>query len=369
MTALAATYQAGTALLPPRVLLQVTAAPSLTASYVSNFAASVDGWTGPGGSTLTFNQSPNTALRLQGAAGVTTTFSRTVTGLTIGQTYRYSLMANQTAGSSVTLSVTGKVGGTIARPSPRSAMAYSFVATATSHVLTITINPGKTPVGSPGVVADVLVDTVVVIRSSGWQGTTIRRTDANGTSVVVRENDGGQDAVGTSGSATMTVTDYEAALTGPVSYTVTDGNGGTATANLAAPSAPGLSLTLPATSAPGVPVAPTYAQVDRLTRYSETSPSRSTVHEVINRADPIVNPGPLGYRSGVFVIWAKDFATARQVRAMLALGLTAHLRQPDFPGLDLYFTVVGDVTIEHEDEDTSPRRWSVTIAYQEVAAP
>lgn len=366
-TTLTATYQAGTSTLPPRVLLQVTGAPSLTASYTSNFAASVDGWTGSAGTTLAFNQSPNVALRITGAAGTSSTFSRTVTGLTVGQVYRFSAMVDLVAGASIALGITGKVNSTIGRPASRSAMSVSFTATATSHVITFTVNPGKTPSGGSPISAAFLVDTVVVIRTSGWQGTTIRRTDANGTAVVVRENDGGQDTVGTSGSATMTVTDYEAALVGVVTYSVTDGNGGNSGQIMLPPSSPGAWLTLPATAVPGTPVAPTNVAIDLVTGYTEDSPSNGSAHVIIGRADPILNPGPLALRRGSLSLWCKDYETARQVRTMLSTGAVAMLRQPTFVGLDLYF-VAQDLAIEPA-EQSEPQRWVVTLAFQEVGAP
>src|ERR1044072_173375 len=87
MTALAATPLLGSALLPPRVLLQVTAAPSPPANaYASNFAT-VDGWSGASAAIVLGN------LRLSGPvshpAGTTSTGSRPLPGLTVGAQYRY----------------------------------------------------------------------------------------------------------------------------------------------------------------------------------------------------------------------------------------------------------------------------------------
>lgn len=365
MTTLTATYSAGAAgVAPPRVLLQVAAAPSLTPSYASSFAASVDGWTG--GGTLAYNQGPFVALTLTSVAGATTVFSRTVTGLTIGQTYALTAMVDCDAGS-VAMGVTGFGGSSFQYAGSRTAMTRGFTATATSHVITFTVKAPKTPLGGTATGGVVSVDTVTVIRTSGWQGTTIRRTDDNGTSVVVRESLAGQDTTGTTGSATMTVTDYEACLSGPVAYTVTDGSGGTATANLTAPATPGAWVTLPATAEPATAVAPAFVPVDAVLEFGESSPSAGSVHVVIGREDPIVNPGPLGLRTGRLVVFCADYPTAAALRAMLAGGAVAMLRQPAIPGLDLYF-YAQDVAAD-STEPTTPRRWLVTITYQEVTTP
>ena len=364
-TALAATFQAGTTTDPARVLLAVTGAPSQTVSYASTFTTTDDGWTGSGG-TFVLNPTEGAAantLELQGAAGVTSTFSRTVTGLTIGQTYAYTLMATPTFGGTVAIGVTG-IGATSFRHlTARAPMAYSFTATATSHVITVLTKGPNIGLGG-----SFILDTVKVTKTSGWLGTTIRRTDANGTSVVVREAIAGQDTTGTTGSATMSVTDYEAALTGTVSYTVTDGTGVTATATVTPPATAGVWLTLPAVSDPAVPTPPAFVPVVMVTSYDEDSASNGSLHWVINRADPIANPGPLQLRSGSVDLWCTDYPTAKAVRTLLAGGAVAQLRQPSFPGLDLYLVATGGVGIRHETL-TTPQRWVATVTFQEVTAP
>lgn len=207
------------------VLLQVASAPNPPANaYADNgFATTDDGWTGPGG-TLVLNGSegaPAGKLQLINNAVGTQSFSRTVTGLTIGAVYRYSLQATRNIGQ-IAIGVSGIGSTAFLFPVVRSLMTYTFAATATSHVIQVSVkkSPGST------LNPNYLIDTVRVSPTTGWLGTTIRRTDVNGTSIVVREDSGGQDTSG----GTMTVTDYEAALIGTVVYTVTDGNGSTATA-------------------------------------------------------------------------------------------------------------------------------------------
>ena len=220
MTTLTATPQAGTALLPPRVLLQVTGAPvQPTNAYASNFAT-VDGWSGASAAIVLGN------LRLSGSAGqpagTTSTGSKTLTGLTVGAQYKYRANLVTQTMTQARLRLTGGVSGAYVITLAAGAwLELVFTATATSHVIAIDLqntSAGATPI--------VDVSAVTVQPSGTWQGTTIRRTDANGISVVVREDAGGLDTV----AGSLTLYDLEAALTGPIRYVVTDGAGATASA-------------------------------------------------------------------------------------------------------------------------------------------
>jgi hypothetical protein len=366
-TALAATYQPGTVTDPARVLLNVTGAPTLTPPYQSNFSASVDGWAaGAGAPTLTFNAGGTPAtLRILTSAGTLSTATKSVSGLTVGQTYSVSVMARTAAGK-VLIGVSGVGATAYYTAATRTPIVYSFVATLTTHIIYAQVLP---PVSFPSSAGDVYLDTVVVARTSGWLGTTITRTDANGTAVVVREAAGGQDATGATGSGVMAVTDYEHALTGLITYTVTDGNGATATAAVGslATFAPGLWFTIPTTSNPATPTPPQFVQATMVTGFDEASESSGSIHKIIGRADPIVNPGPLSTRAGSLVVWCADYTAAVALRKLLATGLTAQVRQPSFPGWDMYF-VGTRVRIAPEDV-TASQRWSATIDYQEVAVP
>lgn len=220
MTTLTATPQAGTALLPPRVLLQVAAAPvQPTNAYASNFAT-VDGWSGASAAIVFGN-----TLRLSGSAGqpagTTSTGSRTLTGLAIGAVYKYRANLTTQTQTQARLRLSGGAQGAyVITPGAGAWLELTFTATATSHVITIDLqntSAGTTPI--------VDVTSVTVQPSGTWQGTTIRRTDVNGTSVIVREDAGGLDTV----AGSLTLTDFEAALTGPITYVVTDGAGATTT--------------------------------------------------------------------------------------------------------------------------------------------
>jgi hypothetical protein len=238
-TALAATPQAGSALLPPRVLLQVTGAPSPPANaYGATTFASADSWTSSGtGANATLWTAGQTYLWLRGASsgavGNVITASRTVTGLTIGAVYRFRVTAaaqDENAGTT-RLRITGGATGAYVtlpaappfsvNPGADAVIDLSFTATATSHVINLDQKRG-----SLSYPESVLIRSASVQPTGTWLGTGITRTDVNGTAMPVREDVGGLDTVG----GVLTLTDYEAALIGPVVYTVTDGLGATATA-------------------------------------------------------------------------------------------------------------------------------------------
>lgn len=235
MTALTATPQNTT--VPPSMLLQVTGAPNPPATaYSSNFTAGVDGWTNAGSVTLTGNQTVTgtsvKGLRIQGPTTLADgTAQRALTGVVVGPKYRYKatfsiargevkLVAKDTASGTV-LGQTAFV--TYANPTNKTVtLSVDFTPTASTVTIQVVVHQTSAFGGST---ADVYAYNVTVTPLGTWQGTTIYRTDANGVSVPVREDPAGQDTAG----GTMTVTDYEAALVGPVTYKVVDGNGGTAT--------------------------------------------------------------------------------------------------------------------------------------------
>lgn len=232
-TALTATPQATT---PPSVLLSVTGAPSVPASsYSSAFGAGVDGWTASGTGVNTNLQTSGTgslyllATGYGNPAGNIITASKTISGLSVGITYRYRAMltSNDPSGGTTRLRITsGATGVFVQLPtSKNTTLELLFTATATSHV--INVDQQKTTGQESVFITNPAATTgaVTVAASSAWQGTRITRTDANGAAVPVR-NPGNLDT--TAGS--MALTDYDAALSGTLSYTVTDGAGAGATA-------------------------------------------------------------------------------------------------------------------------------------------
>lgn len=225
MTALAATAQPGSAFTPPRVLLQVTGAPNPpTNAYTSNFAT-VNGWSSADGAVVTAIGGGPWELSVAGANPVTIySATRSQTGLTVGVVYRFRVMAKQYSGN-VSVGVVGIGDSAFTAPvfsSTGSPVDYTFTATATTHTLRVRIQKPVAPGAPQYTFPSMTVDPI-----SGWGGTTIRRTDANGSSLVVREDVGGLDVAG----GVMSLYDYEAALVGPVGYAVTDGAGAVAYAS------------------------------------------------------------------------------------------------------------------------------------------
>jgi hypothetical protein len=182
--------------------------------------------------------------------------------------------------------------------------------------------------------------------------TGIVRTDANGTHPV-RVQAGQLPS-----SAPFVVTDNEAALVGPVSYIVQAGAAG-ASVSTALNVHDQVWLT--------IPVAPAHSQlVDLNTNATTTRESLATVHDVIDRADPIVTLGPLKLRGGSLQLWCATYMDGRELEALYDTGQVVLLRQ-DVPGLDMYHVTTG--TALAPANDSAPRRWFLDVAFREVAWP
>jgi hypothetical protein len=195
------------------------------------------------------------------------------------------------------------------------------------------------------------VSVVLTVTPTGTV-TSIMRTDANGTNPV-------RTQAGLLPTASpFVVTDNEATLTGPILYTVQDGGAGASVTTalnvdgqvwLTVPVAPGKSL-----------------QVELNTNAQTTRASLSTVHEVIDRADPIVTLAPLKLRTGTLELWCSTYEQGRALEQLYDRGDVVQLRQ-DVPGLDMYH--VTTQTSLTPASDTSPRRWFLGVDFQEVAYP
>lgn len=120
--------------------------------------------------------------------------------------------------------------------------------------------------------------------------------------------------------------------------------------------------TIPTTGqASGVPV-------PSVLNYDETEERGGELRQVIGRRDPVGNPGVMSLRRGQLSLWFADYGDARAARLVLERGQTCMIRQPDYPGLDLYF-LPARVKLEPASLDTATIRWQVTLDYDEVAAP
>lgn len=182
--------------------------------------------------------------------------------------------------------------------------------------------------------------------------TQILRTDASG----IRPVRTLPDQLPTASPTVLT--DNEASLTGTVTYTVVDGGAGASAATaldlaeewLTVPVTPAWSMRLDAGGSPGV------------LEHSGQRESHSTVLTVIDRADPLVNLGPLGLRTGSFEVWCPTAAAARGWEAVYERGEVVQLRQT-IGGLDLYHVAV------RTRIDPDQGRWRLTVEYVEVAWP
>lgn len=189
--------------------------------------------------------------------------------------------------------------------------------------------------------------TVTIVKTEAI--TSLIRADSNGTRKV-RTMAGVFPSAGTSG--TLTITDHEAALTGPVSYRA--GTAAPVYTSFAKPLPPRLTL----------PVQPSVAVwVNNLHAYDAARETSGTVHDIIGRDFPIVVRGSLRSRRGKLEAIAETLAEARLIDALLDRGQTVHLRESDNPGMDMYFYATRSSVEPVED------KWRVSAEYVETGWP
>lgn len=101
--------------------------------------------------------------------------------------------------------------------------------------------------------------------------------------------------------------------------------------------------------------------------YDETSVSGSPVLTIYGGGRLVVTR-PLELRTGSVGLHVETYAEAKSLRAILAPGVIAQLRQPEYPGMDLYLAVES-VNITPAPEDTTPAQWIVRLDYTERPVP
>lgn len=185
---------------------------------------------------------------------------------------------------------------------------------------------------------------------------TVTRTDANGTDVAVRGFAGWQPVNGA-----LTKTDYELAMTGQVTYKVTDSAGQvtTATTTLAMAGAPARIAPI---TAPSSVVVPKY-----VTGYEAAAESATVVHWAVDRSDPIVLMRPARTRQGTLTLWASSHAEAVTLWRVVRPGQLLRLRQADHTGMDMSFAVLGS-TVEPAELNAAGWAWQLRADYVEVVA-
>lgn len=186
--------------------------------------------------------------------------------------------------------------------------------------------------------------------------TAVLRSDANGARAV-RTQAGRLPA-----SAPFVMEDSEAALTGPISYTVIE------TTGWGSPASGVTALDLPASVFEvTMAMAPVLSATPHLvTGYTASRTSHTTLHEVIGRADPVASVGPLGTRTGTLTLFCTGYDAARVVERVYSRSQVVLLRQAAYAGMDMYH-VTTQVTMEPESIETD--RWRVSVDYTEVAYP
>jgi len=176
----------------------------------------------------------------------------------------------------------------------------------------------------------------------------LTRTDKNGTRPVRLE----AGALPFTGTATFR--DYEPALSGPVLYRASTDYGTAETSTTLAGQGP--RFTVPASPLLSVGAATVYD-------YAANRKTRSTVHEVIGRADPIIVRARMGTRTGTLSIVCADHADLMDLEAVFALGATVMFRQAEHAGLDMYFHATETAAVPNTG------KWELTVSYVELTYP
>jgi hypothetical protein len=176
----------------------------------------------------------------------------------------------------------------------------------------------------------------------------LTRTDKNGTRPVRLE-------AGTLPfTGTKTVRDYEPAISGPVRYRASTDYGTAETSTTLAGQGP--RFTVPATPLLSV-------GVDTVYDYAANRKTRSTVHEVIGRSDPIIVRARMGTRTGTLSILCNDHADLMDLESVCAQGATILYRQAENAGQDMYFHATESASVPNSGA------WELTVSYVELAYP
>lgn len=295
------------------------------------------------------------------------TLNRTQTGLVVGRKYRVASYVTATSdvpdeGQDRTIRTTVD----FLEPESSGTAPYTggwtyntFVATATSHTISLMPTRKGTPAGTHTFTMRLEYQRVDLLPvPTGTDSiTAFTRSDVNGVAPVRLQ----QGQVLSGGS--LIAFDSEAALVGPVTYTVES-----IVANVAESAATTVTFdgtnALPRINAvqrPGDGLA-----LSALTVYRSQRSSASNVFEVIGRSDPIVSLGVLRSRTGTVEVWCSDYPQARALELLAGIGEVLQLRQPDHAGMDMYMTSTS-VAVEPFTNGLAP--WRVTVEYVELSRP
>jgi hypothetical protein len=202
----------------------------------------------------------------------------------------------------------------------------------------------------------VTASVLVQITGAPAGAVVITRTDANGTGTVRLLT--GQVPIG----GALTVTDYEPALVGTLTYDVVDS---ALTTHTASTTLEGL-VTRPqigGVQQPGLEFDP-----ELITGYDGSREGTSSVLRILGRPDPVVVLSPTRTREGTLEVWCRDYADAHDYELVLAQARILLLRQPTHPGLDMYF-LAQTVDVQPLQATAEGWRWRVSCRYIEVRNP
>lgn len=185
--------------------------------------------------------------------------------------------------------------------------------------------------------------------------TGVERADANGTRPVRTRG-----IFPVSGAGSFSIADYEAALSGRVVYRVFLTSGTlTVDTTFDSPSR----VQSPRFILPTVPQHS--VAVDNVMSYDEEQQTGSTIHEVIDRPDPLVILGKLRTRRGNLEMVIDSYRETRALRSVLYEGSVVLFRQTENAGQDVYFVPLNYKCVADPDSDT----WRVTVGFVEVDYP
>lgn len=276
-------------------------------------------------------------------AAATGAVQRAIGGLVVGRVYKVYLTATRSS-TPTSMSIAGV---TVNIPTGKGLWTteLTFTATGTTSTLTLTTANNFTPALS-------LIRVYLQPVGGATSAFALTRTDANGVNQV-RLLEGQEISDGA-----LITEDYEAALTGPITYSLVYANGQRASASTAldvegtflAPSV------LPQFGISGL----------FITGYDAARETASTTHAVIGREEPVVRIGAVRSRRGTLTVWASDYAAMRSVLEVYRRGEVVLLRQAEHAGLDLYHVATG---VREGAYDAEFKRWRLDIDFTEVRRP
>lgn len=102
--------------------------------------------------------------------------------------------------------------------------------------------------------------------------------------------------------------------------------------------------------------------------YQATRPTRTIVHDIINRPHPDITFRPAGLRRGEFRCLFPDQADALSAYAALSIPQVLAISDPDVPAIDMSFIVGPEgesLAIELDDETRDA--WWIVVPFVEVS--